>query len=144
MTKHKRLFRDQFDVDPLFGYKFMHALDQHFQRFLSECMDAISIADVDPSFFDMSYIVSSVVHLRFQCTLPPLFSDSTASCVTPKSHAKGTKKNDGKTDKDDQSRVAVNDLACPEWNFPEDTNLCDDFLPQAFKECPKFNNSCQC
>ena len=63
----------KFSKDPSFRYKFIYALDQHFQRFLAACSDANSIIDINKSYFDLSYIIQSVIHLKFYCDLPAMF-----------------------------------------------------------------------
>ena len=63
----------------IFGYDFACALDQHFQRFLSKCMEAEIISDVDVSFFDMSFMTQSAIYSRVSCDLPASFSEATTS-----------------------------------------------------------------
>ena len=106
-------------------------------------MDVSSIAEFDPSFFETSCIVSSVTHLLFQCTLPPLFSNSPMNSNLAKSDNKGHKKDDDENDKDEHYRLFVNDLGRSEWKLLDDAKLSDAFSSQEFKETPKFKNVVQ-
>lgn len=73
MKHNKRYLKSKFDNDKLFGYRFMCLLEQCLQRFLAKCLEADSIAEVDPSFFHVSNISQSAIHLRFYCDFPQSF-----------------------------------------------------------------------
>ena len=47
-----------FEVDPFFGTKLAYAADRLFQTFLTKFMDMPTVAQVDPSFYDISFITS--------------------------------------------------------------------------------------
>ena len=75
MIRHRRIFKEKCLKDKLFGYKSIYTLNQYFQHFLGACLDADSIVDINTSYFNLSYIGQSVVHLKFHCDLPTVFTD---------------------------------------------------------------------
>ena len=85
MIKHRRAFKEKFARDKLFRYKFIYALNEHFQWFLEAYVNATSIEDVNNLFFDLLHIGQSVIHLKFSCNLPYIFLDSTSVDLPSKS-----------------------------------------------------------
>ena len=141
IVKYRRTFKEKFSKDSLFGYKFAHALNQHFQRFLSACLDADSIADIDASFFDLSCIGQSVLHLKFSCELPSLFATSSSS----DSSSKSSKTVDSLTEtKKDSNRHIRNEFTRPEWTLSKSTKLTDVFSTKDQKSAPKFDDNNLC
>ena len=141
MVKHRRSFKEKFSRDNLFGYRYMHALNQHFQRFLEACTNSDSIGDVDNSFFDMSHISQSVIHLKFSCDLPSFFTESSTSIQDSKK-SKGS--DSSPSPKKDSERYEKNESAKPEWILSKSTKLTDVFSSEVQKQAPKFNDECLC
>ena len=56
--------------------KFACALDRMLQTFLTKCIDRAFIAQIDPSFHDMSFLTSMIQHQRFTGMLPPCLMES--------------------------------------------------------------------
>ena len=83
-VEDKGLFRSRaFKVDVLFGVEFACAVDRLFQTFLMLCMDSSSIALIDPSFCDISFLIFMVQRQRFAGMLPLHHMQSSLSLTEP-------------------------------------------------------------
>ena len=105
---------------------------KHLQQFLAKCLESDSIADIDPSFFDMSYVAQSVIHLRFYIDLPQSFS-----CVDPSLATSELLNTESR-------RHISNEFKCMKWLLPKSTKLGDMFTPEIQKSTPAFKGDCQC
>ena len=81
----------------------------------------------------MSYIVASVVHLQFQCTLPKLFTISSLHSV-PTAFLSGV----SNMKKEKSERYIKNEFVHPEWKLAESIKLGDIFSADTLKEVPIF------
>ena len=135
-AQDERILREcAFAIDSLFGMEFTCSIDRVLQTFWTKCMDRTSIDQIDPSFYDVSFLTSSVQHQRFTGTSPPCLlsgNDSFEKLDAEKSKEKKRK------DKNLGDRWQINENKRMEWMLTKSTHIGEVFTTEAFKEVPDF------
>jgi len=125
----------QFQLDPLFGVKFIQKLDRTFQLFLSKCMDRPTLQQVGPSACNLSGFIDDVENSTFIGSLPPALTQQ-SPVITPSPKKDQRKPSD--------SRSVTNDSKKPEWIIDEKLRISEVFSKEALKEIPDFKPGMSC
>ena len=99
MLKKKEILNEcYFKMDSLFGITFAHDIERMLQTFLLKCMNRSSFVQIDPLFYDTSFMTSKVQQRLFIGMLPPCISDTKYTNIVTEEQPT-SKKNSTKEDK---------------------------------------------
>ena len=126
----------QFQLDTLFGLKFVQKLDRKFQLFLSKCMDRPSLKVIGPSACDLSSFIEDVENGIFIGSLPPALSSDSSRLQSDSPGKKDKKKSTSNGSVNNKSKK-------PEWQIG-DKRVGEVFSKEALSKIPEFKTGVSC